>query len=348
MLGSQPLEPERPSADARREAVSLVDQAQLEGTPFRLPIAVFRIRANLSSPLCLDVRAGASLATTLRGAYDAALVRAGCRRPLGSPPCHDDDRSPRGVTCAVPLACPVAALYKPRSMTQRRDHPSPIDLRIEQTAATQLAGRVTLWGRRALAARGLIFDALTSMGRRGLWDGSQAVRFDAIVEPVFEGTLGAWVLGQQRHAAGHGRVLVELSSPCHGAPRPFGPLAGLTAHDLVQWDLEDSGASATLGKRGCDDLAEGARACAESAFERVTIVASRLDVEDRGQRYSRGNRHRFRIEGVSGFIELRGDLTAAAPWLMLMALRGVGQKRAFGLGSLRLWWPSPEGQSSIP
>lgn len=337
MLGLEPVDP-----STAREALGVLDRALLEGTPFRLPIAVFRIQAHLSTPLCLDPRSGASLATTLRGAYDGALLHAGCARQPGQQPCQGDDGDPRGVTCGRPDTCPIPALYKPRSAAQRRDHPSPIGLNVEQTAPARLSGRVTLWGRRALAARTLALNALAGAGRRGLWDGARTVRFDVVVEPVFEGTLGAWVLRQHGPEAEPCRVLVEFMSPCQGEPLRFGALAGQAAHDLVQWDLEDSGASPTLGKRGCDDLADGARACAERAFERVTVAARQLDVEDLGQRYSRGNRHRFRLEGVRGFIELRGDLTAAWPWLVLMALRGVGQKRAFGLGGVRLWWPSSD------
>lgn len=314
----------------------------LEGTPFRLPIAVFRVQAHLSTPLCLGAHGGASLATTLRGAYEGALLHAGCARQPGQQPCHGGDGDPRGVTCGRPDVCPIPTLYKPRSLAQRRDHPSPIGLNVEQTTPAQLSGRVTLWGRRALAARTLALNALAGAGRRGLWDGAHTVRFDVVAEPVFEGTLGAWVFRQRGPEAEPDRALVEFTSPCQGEVLRFGALAGQVAHDLVQWDLEDSGASTTLGKRGCDELADGARACAERAFERVTVAMRQLDVEDLGQRCSRGNRHKFRLEGVRGFIELRGELTAALPWLMLMVLRGVGQKRAFGLGGVRLWWTASD------
>lgn len=138
-------------------------------------------------------------------------------------------------------------------------------------------------------------------------------------------------------------MLLELASPYQGGDAQVAHLLGNLAHDLVQWDLEDSGTSAQLGKRGCDALADEARREAESSLSGVTVDVRTLDAEDHGLRQSRSNRGAFRLHGVSGYVELRGDLARAWPWLASLVLRGAGQKRSFGLGEVRLWLPPSEG-----
>jgi CRISPR/Cas system endoribonuclease Cas6 (RAMP superfamily) len=56
-----------------------------------------------------------------------------------------------------------------------------------------------------------------------------------------------------------------------------------------------------------------------------------------GERYSRGNKQMMSLEGFVGLAELGGDLRAALPWLLTLALAGGGQKRAMGFGSVRMW-----------
>jgi hypothetical protein len=130
-------------------------------TPFPMPIAVVDAQARLGGPLRLGVRAGASLATTLRGCYETALLRAGCAVSSGPRCCERTPADePGAVVCARPDACPIPALYKPRSEAQRRDHASPIGLWARQTAERLVDVRMVLWGRRALAARSLAFEAL--------------------------------------------------------------------------------------------------------------------------------------------------------------------------------------------
>lgn len=306
-------------------------------TPFGLPIAIVAAHVSLHRALRLQAHAGASLATTLRGAYDAALLRAGCAFAPGPRRCDrvaEHERRP--VVCQSPTTCPIPALYKPRSEAQRRDHPSPIGLTVRQTGASSLDLTVTLWGRRACAARDLTFAALAATGRAGLWDGAAAVPFDLETHVTFEGTLGEWA---RRGRPGCGRLLLEFASPLQRADGELAHILGTLAHDLVQWDLEDSGDSAGLGKPGCDALADEARRQAAATLDGVSIDVRSLDAEDQGLRRSRSNHGAFRLSGVSGFVELSGDLTRAWPWLRALALRGAGQKRSFGLGEVRLWEP---------
>ena len=185
-------------------------------------------------------------------------------------------------------------------------------------------------------------EGFGAAGRAGLWNGRTSVLFDLTYRPVFEGTLGAWAARSGPHAMAAGRVLVELASPCQGDDAQLAPLLSNLAHDLVQWDLEDRGRSAELGKRGCDALADEARRQAEASLQGVTVDVRALGAEDRGLRQSRSNRGSFRLHGVSGCVELSGDLALAWPWLAALALRGAGQKRSFGLGEVRLWIPVSE------
>jgi hypothetical protein len=311
--------------------------------PFEMPIAVVQAQAHLSAPLELGVHPGASLATTLRGCYETALLHLGCTVAAGPRCC---DRTPAdaagGVICAHPSVCPIPILYKPRSEAQRRDHISPIGLWAHQPTERLVDVRMVLWGRRALAARQLAFEALTAAGRAGLWNGRTSVLFDLAYKPVFEGTLGAWAARAWPRAAVAGRVLVELASPCQGDDAQLARLLGNLAHDLVQWDLDDDGRSAALGKRGCDALADEARGQAEASLRDVTVGVRALDREDAGLRQSRSNRGSFRLRGLSGYLELSGDLSRTWPWLAALALRGAGQKRSFGLGEVRLWLPAAE------
>ncbi len=312
--------------------------------PFEMPIAVVQAQAHLSEPLELPAHPGASLATTLRGCYETALLRLGCALAAGPRCCDRTPAStPGGVICADPSPCPIPILYKPRSEAQRRDHASPIGLWARQTNERLVDLRVVLWGRRALAARQLAFEALAAAGRAGLWNGRTSVLFDLTYRPVFEGTLGAWAARSRPHAMAAGRVLVELASPCQGDDAQLAPLLGNLAHDLVQWDLEDRGRSAELGKRGCDALADEARRQAEASLRGVIVDVRALGAEARGLRQSRSNRGSFRLHGVSGCVELSGDLALAWPWLAALALRGAGQKRSFGLGEVRLWVAASEG-----
>ncbi len=306
-------------------------------TPFSMPIAVVAARASLHRALRLEPHAGASLATTLRGAYEAALLRAGCAFAPGPRRCDRvAEHARRPVVCQSPTTCSIPALYKPRSQAQRRDHPSPVGLWVRQTSETSLDVSVTPWGRRACATRALALGALAGSGRAGLWDGASALPFDVETRTTFEGTLGDWA---RRGRPGGRRLLLEFASPLQCADGELAHVLGTVAHDLVQWDLEDCGDSARLGKPGCDALADEVRRQAEAALDGVSVEVRSLDAEDHGQRRSRSNHGAFRLYGVSGFVELSGDLSRAWPWLRALALRGAGQKRSFGLGEVRLWEP---------
>ncbi len=302
-------------------------------SPFELPISIYVIRCRLGRPLELLPREGASLSTTFRGAFFTALRSVGCIRPS------------RGVcldSCQSPKACPVPLLHAPRSASQKRDHASPVLLRVEEPVdvdgQAELACQMTLWGRKARGLAALILTALDAMARSGVRGRQGNVRFTPDVRLAFEGTLARWAEGWLPRGAD--RVLVEFLGPCDTRTPDLSTLAGNAAHDLVQWDLDDRGDSEHLGKVGCDELAEKARAQARAAFACVTEDAGLATYEDRGTRFSAANHNPFRLSGLRGYCALRGHLTPALPWLALLALRGAGEKTSFGLGAVRLWFPA--------
>jgi len=316
----------------------------IAGTPFRMPLAVGRGTARAERPLSLNPRAGATLATTLRGAYETALLEAGCVRQAGRR-CFEQQPLDEAEPCREPGRCPVPYLYKPRSRAQRRDHAPPIGLWVRQEGPRELTVTLVLWGRRAVAARRLACEALMRAGRVGLWDGSEAVAFDASVEPLFEGMLGEWVRREGDAASGPTHLRVELASPYNGKRPDLAHMLGNLAHDLVQWDLEDGGESTVLGKRGCDALADAARVHARDSLAGVVVRRRELECCDQGPRYSRGNGGVFRLRGVRGLFDLSGDLSAAWPWLPALVPAG-GRRQALlrpGRGA-----PVPAGGVSGP
>ncbi|MCM2332320.1 MAG: hypothetical protein NDI82_00010 [Anaeromyxobacteraceae bacterium] len=297
--------------------------------PFTLPIRVEQIECRLERELELENRPGTSLATTLRGAFEESLVREGCLRGA----CWKTQPGrPRAVTCESPSICPVPRLYKPRSEAQGRDHPPPVHHWIEIVDGDRIELQRVLWGRRAIGLGGLVEAAFTRTGAQGLFDRRGAARFTAARLSRFEGTLGEWASTLGRPA----RLLLELATPC-AAPRfDLAVLAGDAAHDLVQWELEDAGLTEQLGKPGCDERAEAARAVAARSFSAVQVEAL-IGWENAGERASASSGGPIDLSGHRGHLLLTGELGPALPWLAALALRGAGQRRAFGLGRVRLW-----------
>jgi hypothetical protein len=238
-------------------------------------------------------------------------------------------------------------LYKPRSSAQERDHPSPVVLRVREPgpseSATVLDATVVLFGRRALAHRGVVRAALDAAGGPGLRDARGSVSFTATVaEGGFEGPLGDWTSRTVPMNTTPQRVLVELVEPCDVRAPDIVAVTCNLAHDLVQWDLEDRGASVNLGKPGCDALADATRALVREGFSGVSIDRGLITEDDRGLRTSGTNRGRFPLRGYRGYLVLSGNLARVLPWLAALSLRGAGGRKSFGLGDVKLWFPPPD------
>lgn len=305
-------------------------------SPLRIPVALGTACLALTRALDLERPPGPKL----RGAFGAALMRRSCVMPAvcrPGPP-EDDEPGARPHPCQGPAECPARLLLRPHSTAQARDHASPLALSVAVARPDLLDVGVALWGRRALALKDLVEQVLIDAGRFGLLDGRGAAPFAADIRWEFDGTLHQWLAGQG-HGPG-GPLLLQLVEPVESRSPDLASWAANAVHDLVQWDLEDSGESELLGKRGCDALAGQAREAARSAFRGVVVEDAWLEEAGPGARRSRTNRQRFEPLGVRGYVRLGGELEPAWPWLSLLTLRGAGGRRSFGLGGLRLWRPA--------
>jgi hypothetical protein len=275
-----------------------------------MPIAIVSATCQLAQPVDLPPRDGATLATVLRGAFGDALVHAG-----------------------------LGPLHEPRSRAQRRDHPSPLVLRVRSVEAdahepTHVCGfefTLLFLGRAACAQREPVLAALHGMAATGLT--ATRVPFELTLASGFEGTLADRNAMRARDGSRHARIV--LRTPMSADLLRFDAVLGEVAHELVQWDLVDRQVSEDLGKRGCDALAEQARVAAASSLLGVRVDA---DVTEQhiGSRRSRSNGHRFGLTGYTGAVTLEGDLCGALPWLVVLELRGAGRKKTFGLGEVQL------------
>lgn len=342
--------------------------------PFEMPLVVGRFTLALAHPAEAP---SADLAIWLRGALLRSLRVLGCARRKaapGTPHCPESPDPPASalrVACAEPGACLVPWLYKPRSLfrcpahltagsevdargercgCRARDHAAPVSFTLEPDASPlRPRGRYVLWGRRATSAdaRRLVAAALEAAGRSGLGDPrGERTAFEVEPGPVFEGTLGRWVqLSSPAHLPS--AIEVELATPCRTTAAGLAAVAGNAAHDVVQWDLVDRGIEQQHGPRGCDALADDARATAREAIEGLTVAAESSEVQSAGSRRSTGG-HRHDLTGLTARFRLCGDVGAAFPWLALLALRGAGEKRSFGLGQVRLWLPADGPGEAAP
>jgi hypothetical protein len=133
-------------------------------------------------------------------------------------------------------------------------------------------------------------------------------------------------------------LVLELVSPLVSKPVDLGSLLGNAAHELVQWDLADSGLAESFGdgsKRRCDAYADEARTTVKELATGLT-VAGEVDHATLGRRASRGNGGKFELAGHHGWLRIAGDLQALLPWFIVLELRGAGAKKSFGMGDVRV------------
>lgn len=290
-----------------------------------MPLRVFSARCPLEHTLELAPRSGATLATTVRGVYAKALVTMG-----------------------------FAWLRAPRSEAQRRDHPSPLVLRVtgrdagrseargagrEAIALGTLELSLTLLGRKALSHANVAIEALHRAGRAGLTQ--KSIRFEPTLELTFDGTFAEWTASARAASMNTKtpsprKARIDLVTPMDADVHDFPRILGDAAHDLVQWDLADSDLADRIGREMCDTLGDRARKLAAETLRDVTLRAD-VTFEELGLRRSRSNGQRFPLQGYLGSIELSGPLDAALPWLGVLELRGGGGRKTFGMGEVRVW-----------
>jgi len=326
-------------------------------SPFEMPIGILQTNCLMERPLVLRDRLGANLRTSLRGAFGEALVGLGCQKAAHGRTCLD--RHGRGG-CQSPAKCAVPWLFEPHVAEQRRDHPWPIVLKLThgdwelggdgELVVSAMELTVVLLGRHANHERDLVVAALAKAGQSGIIERGvdkhsgepsvDAVGFDTSTRELWSGSLGAWVQarldGQLWREVG-----VELATPLAADPPDFGSMLGNVAHDLVQWDLADSGLASSWArdgadaKRRCDEHADRARAHVKEHLCHVA-AGGEFGQAHLGRRWSRSTGGTFELMGFTGWLVLSGELEQILPWLVVLELRGGGKKKSFGLGEVRL------------
>lgn len=305
-------------------------------SPFDAPLLTLDLALDLARPLTFGRVAGHSLATATRGAFDRALLTTACAA-LPDVSCPRD-----GAPCARPDACVIPWLHKPAAAAQRRTHPSPAVLHAAPTDdPRRVALSVALFGRHAVDAVENVLAALHLAAAWGVRDDEGAVRFALRGDVRDARTLAERAASLRDEAPPGARWSLEFVDPCAAEAPELAALAGNAAHDLVQWDLHDRGDDEALGKRGCDALADLARAAAQAAWGAVEVTIETLSADTWGPRRSRSNAGRFALEGFRGTVRLEGAVREALPWIVPWTLRGLGGRTAWGMGVVRLTWSAP-------
>jgi hypothetical protein len=117
-------------------------------------------------------------------------------------------------------------------------------------------------------------------------------------------------------------------------------LAANTAHDLVQWDLADSGIAGKMQPRDVDDIAEDARKNVMESLSGLTWQVLRKSAWH-DERASQSNGRTYPVAAMEVETKLGGEIEAAWPWLRAMSLRGPGSRLALGISQLSIYLSRP-------
>lgn len=308
-----------------------------------MKICIARVQCHLERPWQPGQHTGATLGTTVRGAFKSAFLRVGCLRAAACGVCAGVEKD--SSRCGDSSRCAVPRIYPPWSASLGRN-PSPAIRRWPRVRGPQdLEVSVVLWGERACEHSKVVWRAFDEMGHVGLRDSRGKVRHRSEVAELFSGALHDWLA----HDAGRVGIVgkqdlaFELAEPSTGderQPPTAASVLSALAQDLALWRLEESGRSAFMAKyEGADAVAENAGRVASSTLNGVRVQPMDLRWVVVGDRYSTGNGRAIHLAGWKGFFRLRGDLTTALPWLQTLALRGAGGRTDFGLGEVRIWRP---------
>ncbi|MEO5377942.1 MAG: hypothetical protein H7832_09210 [Magnetococcus sp. DMHC-6] len=329
--------------------------------PFDLPTQILKFRCQAERPLYFcQGREGATLGTTLAGAFGEALCQVGCARQRnGAPRCLDLDH--QNFVCPEEEACHFSWLYKPYSKIHRRPLGRPIGLRAPELEGdqpvTQFSLQVILWGRHTLAGRAVILDALHAMGSNGFKIEGRSIRFRLLSSAQEESVLTLQNRIQHLTNPTRHHALLTLATPLlipsrttdedgsHIRTHPkagafnVATLLGNCAYELTAWDLEDRQEKSAFDHTTRHHLCRQARQNAEiTCVKSVKMTQNHLSLVDLGHRTSRSNGRPFPLQGLIGHLELTGDINAILPWLVVLDLCGGGQRRSMGFGAIRLWF----------
>jgi len=294
-----------------------------------MPLTLIRIPLDLERPWPVEERLAHNMVTSLRGAlYDEIFAR----HCATAGACE-----PHGGRCRV-LECLAGRLIKPAtSLGKLRDHPPCLGLDIEAAEEDERRRTVllVLWGRKASALATQAEAAFVRAAETRVALQGKAFRFAARGGERRLVSLADWV---NLAPPPMGAVFTwhRVVAPKNTGPEDLRYLAANAAHDLVQWDLADSGAATALGAGAVDDAAEASRKAVVGAFAGLKwrVIAIRRFHD---KRRSASGGHSYPIDAAEVEMELGGEIEPAWPWLRAMSLRGPGSRLALGIGQLSIF-----------
>lgn len=328
-------------------------------SPFELPVQILSLACRADRPLRFDRRGGATPGTSLWGAFGEALLEIVCVRAReGGAGCGD------GVgECLAPGECHGRWLYKPRAEDRHPALPKPVSRQLARPVLLAAPALETgepveafhieaiLWGRQAIARRGVVEQTLRRMAERGLQPAGTSGPTVPFRIEALRGDPPATLaerLADRPEAPPGFRLVFETPCMLEKHHHKAGPaelslsdILGGCAYDLAVWDMEDRQSGPDLPKPrhkfGLD-----ARDAARQAAEALRPVGGALWPVDVGFRVSRKNGHSFPLQGFVGYVDFIGECAAALPWLLALALAGGGEKRPWGFGRVRVVWVEEE------
>jgi len=307
---------------------------------FACPVVRLRTELTLDRPLVLAEIDHASLATTLAGAFKKGLKRSACAASqCGSVLCavEADGR----VRCESPATCELPWLYRPYDGYQLL--PCVTVAPLNRFSGTDvLSIDLVLRGKRAVAMRTVVKQALEHAGRLGLNDIRGKVSFETKSMAVAPAQCSRDMAAKSRPFGG-GCFRLEFVSPFQPPVKdqdvPF------SQERLVRWIAQAAynGARFALADLKLPGepsdhhvLALAVKASASEKLPRgIRVLSCDIDEAPIGQRRSGSNGACFPLGGWRGTI----DLSATAetlPWLANFVLFG-GTRQSLGQSRLRLW-----------
>lgn len=284
-----------------------------DATPFRLPVAIRRVKCVFAEPLPAS-RIAHNMTSSLLGALRS--------------------RTQELVTAG---ALESEWLYKPQSQALKdRAFPPSVAWSTEHLSERTCIGLLILWGRHVVAEEEVVWSMLEQVARDGVH--LEGVDRTFTLEPSawFRGTCGQWlesfpVLPNELIVTTQAATSADLASLCADA-----------AIQLFYWDLVDSGLVDAIGRATMDRLAVSLNREIHHAFCGLQVDRT-VTGPITERRYSGTNRGSFTVTRWDSVHVVRAEspqaLHAAWSWIALMCLRGPGPRRQFGLSEGRVFLP---------
>jgi len=317
---------------------------------FTLPVEIFTAYCQSNTALVLPIKSGATPGTTLFGSFGDILLDNHCQQKQN---CLHNRAE---FECKLPQTCPLKWLFKPYSDIHHRHFPRPIFMYSRElenrVPVTHFKLHITLWGQHAIQQKTCIQQSLITLAEKGFLLNSQPQSFqishfstskaqslEELITPYSQQAINSVLFLfetplRYREKVRHPNGKTESFWQAAGEP-PIRELIANSAYELAAWQLEDS-QQTQIDKQQRHQHCQQIKHSVVDLLEKTYPDNWLLYPASVGQRYSKSEQKEFQLDGFRGFTELKGDLNAALPWLIALALQGGGQNRAMGFGRIRL------------